>query len=213
MSPGPQALSIRHALSELTRWQRAEITITHVITAGLALALPIAIGAATGQLPLGMMGAIGALLMSSSGNAGTLRFRLVDMGATLIAGTSAVALGAWSHTLPDVVAAVIVVMIAILLAALGGFHRTAAKISTLATVFLIVGASIGQHAPVLQIAAGTAGGAVLAALLALAGLAVERLFGLRESTPAPVAPLKESIAAWRARMSTLPGWQSGSAAA
>lgn len=207
MSRSPQVLSIRDTLRELTRWQRAEITIVRLVVAGLAVALPIAIGEATGQLPLGMTGAIGALLMSSSGHSGSLRFRLVDMGATLIAGTAAVALGAWSNTLPDAVAAVVVVTIAILLAAGGGFHRTAAKISTLATVFLIVGASIGQHAPALEIAIGTAGGAVLAALLTLAGLAIERLFGLRESAPEPVAPLKDSIAAWRARMSTLPGWQ------
>ncbi len=191
----------------MTRWQRAEITLTRVLVAGISLALPIAIGSAAGLLPLGMIAAIGALLMSSSGHDGSLRFRLVDMSATLIVGTSAVALGAWSSALPPVLSALVIVVTAIVLAAAGGFHRTAAKISTLATVFLIVGASTGQHAPVLLIAVGTAAGAVLAAVLTLIGLGIGRLLGVRDTTGPPVLPLGASIVAWRARMATLAGWQ------
>ncbi|MDP5227194.1 MULTISPECIES: FUSC family protein [Arthrobacter] len=190
----------------VTRWQRVEITLTRVIVSGLSLILPIAIGDATGRLPLGMLAAIGALLMSSSGHAGTLRFRLIDMGATLIVGTLAVALGAWSTGLHAVASAVVIVVAATGLAAVGGFHRTAAKISTLATVFLMIGASTGQSAPASLIAAGTAVGAVFAALLTLIGLGAGALLGLQEPVEPPPMSLGESIARWRSRMSTRQGW-------
>src|SRR5947209_5930862 len=90
---------VRKSAADALRWLWSrntdiEVDATRLVLSGLALALTLAIGVATGHTAEGLTAVMGALLISSAGHEGSLRTRLADLGVTGVVGAAVVWLGA-----------------------------------------------------------------------------------------------------------------------
>ncbi|MCZ9881574.1 FUSC family protein [Arthrobacter sp. B2a2-09] len=199
----------RDVIVDATRWKRVEISVVHVLTAGLSLGVPIVLGLVLGDIGAGMVAALGALLVSGSGHVGGLKSRSVDLLNTSLAGAGGAAAGMLSTGLQPW-GSIVIVALAALATVFGGLRPSAAKASTQAIVFMIIGASLASSAvPIETLLWFFAAGALGGSLLTLLVFGVE--YHLLGKTAAEVAPARRSwhtdLAAWRRRLATLPGWQ------
>jgi porphyrinogen peroxidase len=161
--------------ADVLRWHRIEMDAGRLLISGIALALPVAIGAASGRLDLGLIAVIGALLVSGSGHEGTARQRLADMAATAAVGTAAVAIGA-SVAPHTAWASAVIIAVAFLAGLAGGIRASITKAASQATVFLILGANMGKGpTPLHEMIGLILLGAVGAALLGLSVYGAGRL--------------------------------------
>ena len=197
----------RDVLTEVRRWQRVEINLFRMVAGGLALALPIAVGLATGRIEAGMVAALGALLVSGSGHAGPLRSRIGELLVTCVVGLAGTWLGlelgggsGWSSLM--------IVALGVLAVVVGALRPSAAKASVQFIVFMIIGANLAQAPIPSWIVVGyMALGTVLGGALTLLAYGTESLIRDR---PGAVRPPRRSwrtdLQDWRRRMGTLAGW-------
>ncbi|MFD3595267.1 FUSC family protein [Nocardia sp. NPDC058640] len=197
----------RDALSEVARWKTVEVDTLRLLAAGLSVALPVAIGELAGNLGAGMTAALGALLMSSSGQAGSARRRVIDLLNTLVVGFFGMLIGAWSAGLGAFASSVVIVAVASMAVVLGGIRGSAAKVTTLAIVFMIIGASLGLHIETRSLATYSVLGGLGAAILTMLTFAVTyHLLGKQAAAVAPSVPLADDLRQWAARLKTVAGW-------
>jgi len=86
--------AVRSHAADASRWSRDEpVHPSWIVGAALGMAVPMAVGAAAGQVPLGMLAALGGLALSGTAARGTLRQQSVLFGYALLASAMAVLLG------------------------------------------------------------------------------------------------------------------------
>lgn len=204
--------TVKDHAAHLVRFQRIEIDATRLILSGISLALPVAVGAATGHLAEGLTAVLGALLISAAGHEGGWRARSVDLGASAAVGALVVWLGALAGEHGNL-ASLWIVAVAFGAALVGGIGTLEARIAANATVFTVIGAHLGTgpDSPghiLLYVVLGMA----TAAALTLGTHALGRLLSpLRrselEGPPGPEWPFRRSVPKWRAGLRTWHGWQ------
>lgn len=204
--------AVKEHAAHLVRFQRIEIDATRLVLSGIALALPVAVGAATGRLADGLTAVLGALLVSAAGHEGGWRARCVDLGASAAVGALVVWLGALLGRHGSV-ASLWIVTVAVVAALLGGIGTLEGRIAANATVFTVIGAHLGTgpESPghvLLYVVFGMA----VAAALTLGTYALSRLLSplwRREldGPPGPDWPFRRSVAKWRSGLRTWHGWQ------
>lgn len=200
--------------SDVLRWKRAEVNATRLVLSGVALALPVAVGAATGHTADGLAAVMGALLISAAGHEGGWRTRLTDLGVTAATGLAAVWIGAVAGQHPAASGWALTV-IAFVTALVGGLGPVEAKAGGQAMVFAIIGAHLGSG----PVSAGRLTflvllGMLTGAALTLGAFAVTRAArasslwrrGLDDAPP-PEPPKRGDARRWLAGLHTLAGWQ------
>jgi hypothetical protein len=212
MSQVKDATPVKDHAARLLRFQRIEIDATRLVLSGISLALPVAIGAATGHLAEGLTAVMGALLLSAAGHEGGWRARCLDLGASAAVGALVVWLGALVGP-HGILASVWIVAVAFGAALVGGIGTLEGRIAANATVFTVIGAHLGTGPVsaghiVLYVVLGMA----VAAALTLGTHALGRLLTplLRrelEGPPGPDWPFRRSVKKWRAGLHTWHGWQ------
>ena len=212
MSGVKDPLPVKDHAARLVRFQRIEIDVTRLVLSGIALALPVAIGAATGHLADGLTAVMGALLISAAGHEGGWRARFVDVGASAAAGALVVWLGALVGP-HGTLASGWIVIVAFGAALAGGIGTLEARIAANSVVFTIIGAhlGIGPESPghiLLYVVLGMA----VAAALTLGTHALSRALSPLwrnelEGPPGPEWPFKRSVQKWRTGLRTWHGWQ------
>jgi hypothetical protein len=133
----------RGVIADVTRWERVEIDALRLLAGGLGLALPVAIGNARGDLGAGMVAAMGALIVSSSGHAGRLQARFTDLLNSTIAGAAGITIGLICDR-SDPARSVVPVLTAIVVALIGGLRPSAAKAGAMLLVFEIIGGTLAS---------------------------------------------------------------------
>ncbi|GGO86137.1 hypothetical protein GCM10011584_07760 [Nocardioides phosphati] len=203
------ATSVRGALRHATRWQRVEVDAFAMLAAGLAVALPVAVGMLLDRPAEGLVGALGALMISSSGNVGRLSDRGVEL---LLSGLVALAGVCVGKELGgrSVASSTAIVLVSIAAMALGSLRPAGAKTRIQFVVTMIVGSTLAA-APLATglLAACFAAGAAFGGVLTLAAYGAGRLV-LRLPRPDPARtprPWRVDAATWRARMRTWAGWE------
>jgi uncharacterized membrane protein YccC len=196
-------------LRRATRWQRVEVDAFAMLAAGLAVALPVAVGMLLDRPAEGLVGSLGALMISSSGNVGRLADRGTELllsGLVALAGVCAgKELGARS-----VESSTAIVLVAFVVIALGSLRPAGAKARVQFVVTMIIGSTLAA-APLTTalVAACFAAGAAFGAVLTLAAYGAGRLV-LHLPRPDPARtprPWRADAVAWRARMRTWAGWE------
>ena len=191
----------------MTRWERVEIDLLRLLAAGLAVALPVAVGQACGDLGAGMAAAIGALIVSSSGAGGSLRVRLVDLAASAAAGTAGTAIGLLCDR-ADPARTLVPVLAAVITGLVGGVRPSAAKAAAQFMVFLIVGGSLGGAATSVATTVGyVLLGCVFASLLTLVAYGFAHLIlGPRDTATTAARSWQRDVSAWWGRVNSPVGW-------
>ena len=164
---------VANPASDVLRWKRVEVNATRLTLSGIALALPVAVGAATGHTADGLTAVMGSLLISAAGHEGGWRTRLTDLGVTAATGLAAVWLGAVAGQHPAV-SGFVLVAIAFVTSLLGGLGPVEAKAGGQAMVFSIIGAHLGTVEPVGRLTVLVLLGMVSGAALTLGTFAVAR---------------------------------------
>ena len=204
--------AVKEHAAHLVRFQRIEMDLTRLVLSGIALALPVAVGAATGHVADGLIAVMGALLISTAGHEGGWRARCVDLGASAAVGALVVWLGALvgGH---GSLAGVWIVAVALGAALLGGIGTLEARIAATATVFTVIGAHLGTgpESPghiLLYVVLGMASAAALTFGTHALGRLVSPLRRRELDGPAgPEWPFRRSVPKWRAGLRTWHGWQ------
>jgi hypothetical protein len=206
------ATPMKDHAANLVRFQRIEIDATRLVLSGFSLALPVAVGAATGHLADGLTAVMGALLLSAAGHEGGWRARCLDLGASAAVGALVVWLGALvgGH---GTLASVWIVAVAFGAALVGGIGTLEGRIAANATVFTVIGAHLGTGpvSPghiVLYVVLGMAAAAALTLGTHALGRALSPLLRRElEGPPGPDWPFRRSVKKWRAGLKTWHGWQ------
>jgi MFS family permease len=210
------ASAARSVLTDAARWSRdGRVPLSLSLGAALGMAVPVAVGAATGQIGAGMLAALGGLAVSSAGGDDTPRAQLFLLCSALLAGTTAVLVGSaiGGHGWAAGAALVLVVSLAALL---GNFGRTAARFSAIFMAFVILGTALGAEnasSPIGTTLIFAVGAAWTVAVTLLAAVLL-RGFGRRRAVPAsapgprPAPPgLRRRYRRWIGSLRRLAGWQ------
>jgi len=200
-----------HAARVLS-FERIEIDVTRLVLSGVALALPVAIGAAGGHLADGLTATMGALLISAAGHEGGWRARLTDLGASAAVG----ALTVWLAALigPNTIAAGFwIVAMAFGAALVGGIGTLEGRIAANATVFTVIGAHLGTgpdspgHILLFMVLGMLAGAALILGTHGVSRLVSPLWRRGLDGPPSPDWPFRRSVKKWRAKLRTMRGWQ------
>jgi hypothetical protein len=207
--------TLRSLLADCFRWNRVGAPPTfQVVAAMLGLTGPIALGAATGHLPLGAAASIGGLALSMGGCGATWRERALGMASIAIGGTIATLVGSMIVHL-DGASGLLVPVIAGVAGLIGSFNRPLAGATYRFIVFVIIAIGAGSaDAEPLAMGILFLLGAVWTAGLSLGlQLLFEHLRGQPkqrepESIPAPRRPsLPAQFRRWRQSLAHWPAWQ------
>jgi hypothetical protein len=212
MSEVKDPIPVKDHAARLIRFQRIEVDVTRLVLSGIALALPVAVGAASGHLADGLTAVMGALLLSAAGHEGGWRARCTDLGASAAVGALVVWLGALVGP-HGVLASVWIVAMAFGAALVGGIGTLEGRIAANAIVFTVIGAHLGTGpASPGHILLFLASGMAVTAALTLGTHALSRLLSPLwrnelEGPSGPEWPFKRSVEKWRAGLRTWHGWQ------
>lgn len=187
------------------------VPLSLCVGAALGMAVPVALGAAAGEIGVGMLAALGGLAVSGAGTADTLRSEAALLVSAALAGTaavlvgSAIGLGGWG-------AAAALVLVVTLAALFGGFGRTAARIAAIFMAFAIIGTALGAGEFVSPVATAlvVGAGAAWAASVTLLASAVVRTFDREPATPGPRSEppsLRRRWRRWPLSLRRLDGWE------
>jgi len=196
---------------DLLRWSaHVPVAPWQLLSAGVGMAGPIAVGAASGRLADGMLASIGGLAVSTADVTGPPLRRAGRMAVTALTGTVGVALGAvlGGHGWAGV--GIVVALVGVL-ALLGGISRPLARASGQLTVLLVLGSGTtavaaghwGGAAPLVAAGAAAAGCATLLA----AGIA--DAVGDREPHPRHERrrPAMTLLRRWAGTLHEFAGWR------
>ena len=201
-------------LADSFRWTRGHSPPAfQVIAAALGVAGPVALGAATGDLRLGMAASLGGLALSRGGEGATVWERAISMAGAALSGAVAVAVGGAITQLGGV-AVFLVPAVAAVATLFGGINRSIGQITARFTLFTIIATGTGV----------AAGKPIDLAILFLFGaiwtagfsLALELAFHPRPVGPEPrkrdlgarrQRPISEQFRRWRKSLRRWSGWQ------
>jgi fusaric acid resistance family protein len=180
-----------------------EVGLPEIVTASLGLALPVAIGAATGHVAAGMGAALGALALGDAGAGATRVERMGNVAHAFVAAIAAVLAGTLAAR-GGAAGAVLLVLLAGGASLIGGMSRPLALATPRFVVFLVIVSHTARRGSAWEGIVLFAAGALWAAALALA------LAGLRRPDAA-AAPQRASTFAqrwrrWRGLLATHEGW-------
>lgn len=200
--------SPRHIAREIATWRPVEREPAALVLGGLLLGAPLLIGQASGHLLEGTLAGLGVLLVSSSGWAGPVRERALDLAGTAASGAVAFGLGlvAARHG----AAVPVTVLIAALAGVTGGVNRLTIKLSILGLVFAVIGWSdAAVPLPTTSAMGWFVIGAVGAAALTFARGILELGPLARDAGPSAVtaAGWRADVYAWHAGIRTIAGWR------
>ncbi|HTS85591.1 MAG TPA: FUSC family protein [Usitatibacter sp.] len=199
-------MSKKHLAATL-EWSGSRPDWPHATAAALAMAIPVAVGHATGHLEEGLAASVGGLMIGGLGTLASVREQAIDIALAIAAATAAMlaALDITAFTAGRL--ALVVAAVAAALA--GGFSMPAAIASTRFVLFLIIAVGMMEGggdpwAAALMVAAG----ATWSALVNLAiGAIARRSRGPQEAkSPAPHT-FMQLKARWLKTLRTLAGWQ------
>jgi hypothetical protein len=192
-------------LADSLRWSDRPLPhASQVVVAMLGIAVPIAAGAATGHLRLGMTTALGGLALGGGDSRATPRGAVASLAASVAAGCAAVYAGvaiaghgAWTDAA--------VVGLASVTGLAGSISRPMARAAMRFILFVIIATSLAAAgASPVRAMLGFAAGAIWTAALTL-------LWQTVACPTAPAAPrgptVKARLRRWRATLHTLAGWQ------
>ncbi len=201
-------------LGDSFRWTRGRAPPAfQVIAAALGVAGPVALGAATGDLRLGMAASLGGLALSRGGEGPTVRRHAMSMARSALSGALAMAAGAAIAHLGGF-ALFLVPALSAVAALLGGINRSTAVVAARFTFFTIIATGTGA----------AAGDPIGLAILFLLGaiwtaglsLAMELAFhprrvgpepGKRDLRPLRQPPISDQFRRWRKSLGRWSGWQ------
>ena len=191
--------AVKDHAARLVRFQRIEIDATRLVLSGIALALPVAVGAATGHLADGLTAVMGALLVSAAGHEGGWRARCVDLGASAAVGALVVWLGALVGRHGGLASLWIVAVAVRRGAGSAESGRWKRRIAANATVFTVIGAHLGTgpESPghiLLYVVLGMAAAAALTLGTHALGRLLSPLWRRElEGPPGPEWPFRRSV--------------------
>ncbi|MEU4223996.1 FUSC family protein [Nonomuraea sp. NPDC026600] len=202
------------------------IETRRMIAAGLGLGGPVAWGVASGHSALGALAAIGALAVSgvSMGPAGGVADGVAVRGVSLAEGLGRGGYAVATTTVAGLVgaavgghgwiAAVTIVLVAAVVAVVGGMSRPMAEHTTRFIVFMVISTGLAKHAAPVAAAVLFAEGAIWGLLItALCTHTRQPRLGARRAEPVAVppanpAPTKRALLRrWWRTLGTLSGWQ------
>lgn len=197
----------QRALAEASRWQRVEVDVIRMVTAGLAVAAPLGLGVWAGHIGAGLVGTIGALMVSSSGHAGSPRNRASELLLSAFAGALGIAAGTALEAI-SVTDAAIFVIVATLVTASGMIRPSLTKATMQLTVCAIIGTTIAQIGmqPAV-VAAWFLAGALGGTALTLLGFAVARAaLDVPAPDPLPSRSWRTDLRRWQGALRSPAGW-------
>ncbi|ACL17742.1 FUSC family protein [Methanosphaerula palustris] len=207
--------AVRSILVDAVRWSREiPVPVSQSVAVALGMAVPIAVGVAIDQIGLGMLASLGGL--AASGAAGTLREQGILLCSALVTGCAAVLVGSTiaGHGWMTGAAIVLITTIAALVGSLG---RTFARSTTVFTIFMIIGTSLGISGalPPIDVTLVFAAGAAWTVIVSLLASSLFRALGREGLTagttvidqqPAPIT-LRRRFRRWFRSLQHLAGWQ------
>jgi Fusaric acid resistance protein-like len=204
-------MDARKHLAAAFRWSaEARTDWVAILGAALGMAMPILLGAATGNLALGLGMAVGSLLVGGIGAGRDWRAQVGMLIAALVpaAAASAVAVvtagRGWASD-------AVVVVLAGAAGAVAAMGRPVATMAIRFILLLVITVAVAENVPdraglLLLIAVG----ALWTSGLSLALGALARARGGRHAAPeesAPAVTLRQRLARWRRALTRLAGWQ------
>lgn len=206
-------LSNRKAhLASALRWStETKVDKAAILGSGIAMAGPVLLGGALGDLPLGLAASLGGLMVGGIAAGAGWRTQL---HRTLAAAGPAVAAALAAASIAGhgwLTAAMLVVLVGVV-AVGGGYSRPLAVAATRFVPYLIIAFSVAEAMPtrlglVLLILVGTAWAALVGAVLAAVARA-HRGRGSEEAADSkPQTTAAQRFARWRRTLAHLSGWQ------
>jgi len=178
----------------------------------LGMAVPVAVGAATGHGQIGVLASLGGLALSGDGEGDTFRDQLPGLAYALAATGTAMLTGSMLAG-RDLAAALSIPLIAGAVGLFGGLSRPLARAAVQFILFTVIAAHLG--APEVHPLAKTLvflAGAAWTALLSLTLRPIFQAFMPSPAHPAAASPpprytMKQLIARWRRSLAHFSGWQ------
>jgi hypothetical protein len=188
----------------------AEVALVEALAAAIGMAGPVVLAAALGDLPLGLAAAVGSLMVGGIGGSASAKAQARRLVAAL-APAALAALAAILAAGHDGLTNAVLVLLAGAAAAIGGYSRPAAAMTTRFVLFLIITINVVDVAParaalLLPIAAGAAWTASLSLLLGSLLRACRRIDPADDEV-APASTPAQRRARWRRSLAQLSGWE------
>jgi hypothetical protein len=208
---------LRQALSStfVNHWPEArKVSASQVVAALLGLALPVAVGAATGYGQSGVAAALGGLAIGLQKESGAFRDRISALVYALVAGSTATFIGA-TLSGKGLITSIVVVAVAAAAALFGSISRPLARATTQFMIFLIIAANMNLRAAhpagiTMLFALGALWTAVLALWLGPLFQAIRSSSARNHQTadaPLPRYSAKLLLGRWRKSLLRQEGWQ------
>jgi hypothetical protein len=130
----------------LRRQSEARMEPAPILAAALGMAGPVAVGVATGHVPLGLAAAVGGLAVGNANAGPSAKAQVRELGAALVPAAVAAAAAA-AIAGRGVLTDVLLVLLACAAATAGGYSRPMAVATTRFILFLIVAINVAGAAP------------------------------------------------------------------
>jgi len=196
---------------EVLQWSaHTPVAFWQLMSAGVGMAGPIAVGAASGRLADGMLASIGGLAVSTADVTGPPLRRAARMAATALTGTLGVALGAVLGGRGWAGVGILIALVGVL-ALVGGISRPLARLSGQLIVLLVLGGGTTEAAATHWGGAAplVAAGAVAAGCCTLLAATIADALG--ESEPQPQQqrrrPARALLRRWAGTLRQFAGWR------
>ena len=198
----------RNHLTQALHWSK-DIGVDWVgaLASGIGMTAPIALGAATGQLALGLTASVGALAVSGAGRGASAKAQVKSLAwafAAVVAPSVATALVAGHGALTQVM----VVMLVCLAATVGGYSRPLAVATIRFVLFLIITLNLATAVahPVQLLTLMVAGALWTSFVTVLLRACWRGHIDSSENKPASTASAAQKFRRWQRSLTHLSGW-------
>jgi type IV secretory pathway VirB3-like protein len=199
-------------LAEAFRWSsEVETELVQALVSGAGMAGPVLVGAAMGDLPMGLAASLGGLALGGLAPRSTLKIQIAELIAAL-APLAAASLAAALISGHDWATGAAMMALAAVAAAIGGYSRPMAVATTRFIVFLAIVVNVADATPqpialVVLIMAGALWTACLSLVLGAVARALRRDDPRANAVAPPAATAAQKTARWRRSLASLSGWQ------
>jgi uncharacterized membrane protein YccC len=185
---GAKPRGVRHAFRQARAWNDTEVDLLLMISAGVAVALPLAVGVVTHRIEDGMLAAFGALICSSAGKTGNLPQRAWDLVSAGVVGTAGIAAGLIIAKTHEVYPWILFTLAAAVIALVFTLRPSVARNGTLLLITAVIASSLGGPgmplaSPLEHVAMGAALNAVLALIAYLIAIWINPQTSRRAAKP------------------------------
>jgi hypothetical protein len=199
-------------LAEAFRWStEVETELVQALVSGAGMAGPVAVGAAMGNLPMGLAASVGGLALGGLAPRSTLKIQIAELIAAL-APLAVASLAAALISGRDWATGAAMMALAAVAAAVGGYSRPMAVATTRFIVFLAIVVNVADATPqpialVVLIMAGALWTACLSLVLGAFARALRRDDPRANVVAPPGATAAQKYARWKRSLAGLSGWQ------